>query len=112
MIDAEKRAQKAALTAQGIDLAGVPFVRYHEKIAGLSGGKSPAWENFEPDPLWDWLDIRRVAAEDVQEPYQYKVIELLTDSDVSTSFTGANAYKTSDGAFYAAASATHTWDTA
>lgn len=48
-LEAEKQAQKSALSQRGIAMGDVPFTRYHEKIAELSGGGETRWQ---PDPRW------------------------------------------------------------
>ena len=64
---------------------------------------------WSPNPIWNWWDIEQIIRDDVQGSYQYKVIELISDSFPETELTGAQAYKTSDGAFYGG-NATHAWN--
>lgn len=63
--------------------------------------------SWQPNPTW-W-DVEAILAQDTRD-YKYKSIYLLNDSQPVMTFTGAQAYATSDGKFYAESWHEHTWD--
>lgn len=69
-------------------------------------------QNKSEDDKWlkpdGWPDIEAILSNDMHD-YQYKRIELLNGSMLSTSLTGANAYYTSEGEFYSS-NRTIAWD--
>jgi surface protein len=109
-INNAKQDIKQAISNKGVDMTGVPFTRYAEKIDEIQVGGDGDGE-WSPNPVWNWWDIEQIVRDDIQGTYQYKVIELISDSFPETDLTGAQAYKTSDGAFYEG-NATHIWNVA
>lgn len=65
-------------------------------------------KDWQPDPTW-W-DIETIVQAPENQEYPYKLIQLLTNSEVTTDLKNATAYKTSDGQFYDSSPQTHTWD--
>jgi len=58
----------------------------------------------------DWPDIKTILQNDNTPGYGGKYIQLITDHNDTISLSGGLAYRTSDGAFYQTAAASHTWD--
>ncbi len=106
-----KTAIRDAIVDRGVPVnADTPFSSYPSRIAGIPSG--PPYEDpWQPDPLW-W-DIRSIIQADETPGYVAKLIYLTEACTLASDFTGANAYRTSDGAFYAAESPTaivpHIW---
>ncbi len=101
-----KAAIKAAIEEKGVEIGDVPFSQYAGKISEIST-HSGGWQ---PQP--DWWDIETIIREDDTPEYaeKPKAIELLIDGDDVTELKLAQAYRTSDGAFYPASGVSHTWD--
>lgn len=111
LLSANKTAIKNAIEAKGVTVGAAKLSEYAAKIAAIEGGGgSTPTDDWTPNPTW--FDIESIVSNDVQAGFTYKMIQLLPDSELSTSFNGGVAYKTSDGAFYDTATATHTWNTA
>lgn len=112
LLSANKTAIKNAIEAKGVTVGAAKLSEYAAKIAAIEGGggSTPPTDDWTPNPTW--FDIESIVSNDVQAGYTYKMIQLLPDNEISSSFTGGAAYKTSDGSFYNAATATHTWNTA
>lgn len=99
-----KTAIKQAIHSKKVDMSDHPkLADYAERIGSIRG--TAIWS---PNPTW-W-DIKSIIQDATNQEYTYKTIQLLLASDISTTFTGGVAYKTSDGKYYPSASATHTWD--
>lgn len=96
---------RLAIENKGIIIPNTtPTNMYAAKIDSIpSGGE----DEFVPIP--EWWDIETIIKNDTRV-YTSKVIELLSVGDITTSLSGASAYYTSDGKFYATSSQSHTWD--
>ncbi len=69
---------------------------FAERILAIpSGGYSPDWE---PDPLW-W-DVKAIIEADETPGYVASMIVLCRDDWQQSIMAGADAFRTSDGAFY------------
>ena len=93
----------------GVILDTTRFDQYAAAIDGLKTLASDLASNtWKPDSTW-W-DIETAIKNDTTEGYNGSYIVLVSNTEISTVLEGANAYRTSDGAFYTAG-CTHTWDT-
>lgn len=105
-----KNAIKDAIKRKGgIILDNTRFDQYAAAIDGLKIlASDPASNTWKPDSTW-W-DIETVIKNDTTEGYNGSYIVLVSDAELTTVLGGANAYRTSDGAFYTAG-CTHAWNT-
>lgn len=101
-IKTEKTSIKAALEAVDVQVGDTPFTGYAELIHTIRRYKEPDTSSL--------YNIDYHVQQDTTEGYAAKVIYLMQANESSTTFSGASAYRTSDGAFYQQAEAEHTWD--
>lgn len=101
-----KNAIKEAIQSKTVNMPdNLQFSEYAAQIESIQ----------KSDSLWipnsTWWDIKSIVQEPDNQLFVYKTIQLLQATEVTTTFTGGVAYKTSDGSLYTNESATHTWDT-
>lgn len=99
-----------AIINKGVDVpSGIPTSEYGTKIEQITSGEVPVEEGSLEQ---HFLDVENIIKNDTSG-YRKKYIQLLTDSNPTTTFTSVNAteFVTSDGATYTGTSFNHTWDT-
>lgn len=104
-LDTTKEAIRQVINQKGVEVrTDEPFSVYPDKIGQLP--ELPV-DDWQPNPTW-W-DIEKILEEDTRD-YAFKAIFLYMDNEASIYLQGAEAYATSDGAFYTEDS-DHVWDT-
>lgn len=102
-----KKAIKQAIENKGINMSDDPRLSLYAERIGSIQERNPTWT-----PNATWWDIKSIVQESNNREYTYKTIQLLADSEVTTTFTGGVAYKTSDGQYYSSTNVTHSWNRA
>lgn len=102
-----KAALKAALEAKGVTVGNAPLSQYATLMGTISVGSNEGHGEYLPG---DWRLVDELANH-LPSAFPYAYIVKYSKFESVTNLTGANAYYTSDGAYYTANSA-HTWNDA